>query len=35
MVFILSYGFSIYIESWPAWDTNPRPRAYHAHGLNH
>ena len=33
MVFILSQGFSI--ESWPEWDSNPRPRAYRAHALNH
>ena len=24
-----------YIESWPEWDSNPRPRAYRAHALNH
>ena len=25
----------IYIESWPEWDSNPRPRTYRAHALNH
>ena len=23
----------IYIESCPKWDSNPQPRAYHAHAL--
>ena len=23
-----------HIESWPEWDSNPRPRAYRAHALN-
>ena len=27
--------FGFYIESWPEWDSNPRPRAYRAHALNH
>ena len=29
------YSFSLrfHIESWPEWDSNPRPRAYHAHVL--
>ena len=26
--------FPFYIESWPGWDSNPRPRAYRAHALN-
>ena len=29
------YSFRFYIESWPEWDWNPRPRAYRAHALNH
>ena len=28
----MSYRF--YIESWPEWDSNPRPGAYRAHALN-
>ena len=27
--------FRFYIESSPEWDSNPRPRAYRAHALNH
>ena len=27
--------FRFYIESWPEWDSNPRPHAYRAHALNH
>ena len=27
--------FRCYIESWPEWDSNPRPSAYRAHALNH
>ena len=36
MVFILSYGFSIFrfhIKCWPEWDCNIKPRAYRAHAL--
>ena len=25
--------FGFHIESWPEWDSNPRPRAYRAHTL--
>ena len=25
--------FQFDIESWPEWDSNPQPRAYHAHAL--
>ena len=25
--------FRFHIESWPEWDSNPRPRAYRAHAL--
>ena len=35
MVFILRKVFRFYIESWPEWDSDPRPRAYRAHTLNH
>ena len=27
--------FRFHIESWPEWDSNPRPRAYRVHALNH
>ena len=32
MVFIL-WGFSIHIESWPKWNSNPQPCTYRAHAL--
>ena len=31
MVFSLNIRF--HTESWPKWDSSPRPRAYCAHGL--
>ena len=30
---VFSLNIRFHTESWPKWDSSPRPRAYHAHSL--